>query len=517
VEISVHEIETDASGPCAGSSGRSVVRGQAINQARRSPDWLPEFVAITVLTLSAIIIAGYHSGIEDDAIYLAGIKKLLNPSLYPHDSQFFASQTNGFPLLRLIALSARVTHLPILWLEFALHFIFIFALISGCWFIARQCFQKFWERVGAVALVTVLLTMPVTGTSLYLADQHLHPRTPACAAILFAIGMALRRRYKLAMLFGAFAILLHPLMGAFGVAYVIVLSLPLERWKSVSHGMLAALPLPIILHPTAAWREAATTRSYFFLRNWEWYEWLGIFAPMLILWWFGRLAFKMGYASLSHLCKRLVLYSVIMSAAGLIVGLPAKLDWLAPIQPMRHLQIVYLLMMLSAGGLLAHYVLKTQIWRWMLLFIPLSAGMMYAQHYSFATSSHIEIPGVSGTNRWVKSFEWIQQNTPEDAYFAVDPNYMGRPGEDNFGFRAIAERSKLADYSKDAAVVAVSPDLAPRWKTEVEAMNGYRHFTRDNLLLLRARFGVDWALVEGATSGLDCPYRQNGLSVCHID
>jgi hypothetical protein len=454
---------------------------------------------------------------EDDAIYLPGIKKLLNGSLYPHDAQFFTSQTNAFLLLRLVAVSARITHLPAQSMQFAWQIISILALVAGCWYVARRCFGEFWDKVGAVALVSALLTMPVAGTALYIADQHLHPRTLASAAILFAIGAVQERRYTLAVVCSVAALLIHPFMGAFGIAYLIVLALPLERWNPAKVGILASLPLPIILHPNVAWREAVATRSYFFLRQWEWYEWLGIFAPMFLLWWFSRVGEKMGSPALARLCKRLVLYSVVMSAAGLIVGLPARLDWLAPLQPMRHLQLVYALMLLSGGGLLAHYVLRNRVWRWLVLFVPLCGGMLYAQRATFPTSSHIEWPGRSTNNRWVRCFEWAKSNTPESAYFAINPNYMGRPGEENFGFRAIAERSKLADYAQDGAVVAVAPDLAPMWKMQVDALRGYEGFTRDDFLRLKAEFGVDWALVETNVPGLNCPYQRDGLAVCRIE
>ncbi len=489
--------------------------------------WATGLLAVSSLTCLAILVAGYHSGIEDDAIYLPGIKKLLNPALYPHDAQFFASQTNAFLLLRAVAASARLTHIPVEWMQAAWQLLSIFALIAGCWYVASRCFEQVRDRIGAVALVSALLTMPVAGTSLYIADQHLHPRTLACALILFAIGAVLDRRFGVAIILSAMAVLVHPLMAAFGIAYLIVLALPLERW--IAHPplkgkgaapiavMLAALPLPIILHPNPAWREAALTRSYFFLRRWEWYEWVGIFAPMLLLWWFSRVAGQMDSPKMARLCRRLVLYSAMMSAAGIIVGIPAQLDWLAPVQPMRHLQLVYLLMLLVAGGLLARHVLQKRVWRWLVLFVAVCGGMLYAQRASFATSPHIELPTSRVTNRWVRCFRWIRQNTPQDAYFAVDPRYMSRPDEENFGFRAIAERSKLADYSKDAAVVAVAPDLAPAWKTQVQSMRGYENFTPEDFLRLRAEFGVDWALVEREEPGMSCPYRQDGLAVCRIE
>jgi hypothetical protein len=475
------------------------------------------FLLLGVLTCCAILIAGYHRGIEDDAIYLPGIKKLLNPALFPHDAQFFAKQTNAFVILRAVAASARLTRIPLEWILLVWHVTSVFLLVTGCWYVAGLCFSGLTERFAAVALVCCLLTMPVAGTALYIADQHLHPRTLECAAMLFAIGSVLDRRYKSAIACSFVALLVHPLMAAFGIAYLILLVLPLGRLFPLRIGMSAALQLPIITRPNAAWREAALTRSYFFLWQWAWYEWVGIFAPMVLLWWFGRIGKKIGSPDVTKLCNRLVVFSVIMSAAGIVVGIPARLNWLAPIQPMRHLQLVYLLMLLVGGGLLAHYVLRNHVWRWLVLFIPLCGGMFYAQRVSFSTSSQIELPGLQPSNRWARCFLWIRENTPREAYFAVDPRYMDRPNEENIGFRALAERSKLADYSKDAAVVAVAPDLAPVWKKQIESMSGYQNFTREDFLQLRTEFGTDWALAEKEVSGLNCPYFKDNLAVCRIE
>jgi hypothetical protein len=470
-----------------------------------------------LLTCLAILVAGYHSGVEDDAIYLPALKKMLDPALFPHDALFFTSQTKVFVMLRAVAFSSRLAHIPLQWMQLLWHLASIFLLVAGAWYLAERCFDELRDRVAGVALVCALLTMPVAGTSLFIADQYLHPRTLACAAILFATGAVLERRSKLAIICSLLTLLVHPLMAAFGIAFLIVLALPLDRLHSSAVIALATLPLPIIARPNAAWREAALTRSYFFLWQWRWYEWLGIFAPMALLWWFSKLAEKSGSLVLARFCQRLVLFSVILSAAGMVVGIPAQLDWLAPIQPMRHLQLVYLLMILTGGGLFARHVLQKKIWRWLLVFVPLCAGMFFVQRQSFSSSAHIEIPGEPVANRWVQCFGWVRQNTPPDAYFAVDPAYMNRPNEDNYGFRAIAERSKLADYSKDAGVVAVTADLAPAWKQQVDAMRGYQDFRREDFLRLKKQFGIGWALVEKEIPGLSCPYRRDDLYVCRIE
>src|SRR5258708_6059996 len=194
--------------------------GSERRQAQLLSPWMT-ILLLGVLTCFAILIAGFHIGIEDDAIYLPGIKKLLNPALYPWDSQFFATQTNVFVILRAVAASVRLTHIPLEWILLAWQIISVFLLTAGGWFVASLCFPRLIERFGAVALVCSLLTMPVAGTALYIADQHLHPRTMECAAMLFAIGSLLDRRYKSAVAFSFVALLVHPLMAVFCIGYLI--------------------------------------------------------------------------------------------------------------------------------------------------------------------------------------------------------------------------------------------------------------------------------------------------------
>ena len=156
--------------------------------------------------------------------------------------------------------------------------------------------------------------------------------------------------------------------------------------------------------------------------------------------------------------------------------LPPSLERLRPFEPMRYLHLLYLLFFLIAGGLLGRYVLGRKIYRWLLLFVPLSAGMFYAQRQMFPASAHLELPGVQPQNPWLQAFAWIRENTPVDALFALDPHYTTLPGEDFHGFRALAERSVLADYEKDGGMAARVPRLAPRWLKEVTASDRLAEF-----------------------------------------
>jgi hypothetical protein len=118
----------------------------------------------------------------------------------------------------------------------------------------------------------------------------------------------------------------------------------------------------------------------------------------------------------------------------------------------------------------------------------------------------------------VEAFRWISRNTPVDSQFALDPRYMELPGEDNHGFRALAERSVLADEVKDAGMAARVPSLAPRWLKEVQAAEGWRNFRATDFEKLRQVFGVRWVvLATPGVSGLTCPYRNRSVLVCRAE
>jgi len=40
--------------------------------------------------------------------------------------------------------------------------------------------------------------------------------------------------------------------------------------------------------------------------------------------------------------------------------------------------------------------------------------------------AHLELPTMVSSNPWLQAFAWIRQNTPADAYFALDPQYFPR-------------------------------------------------------------------------------------------
>jgi hypothetical protein len=494
---------------------------------------VPNLARLAGLTLFAFVILGYHPGLEDDSFYLAAIKWDLNPALFPHDSDFFRLQFQATIFDRLIAFSVRLAHLPILWDVLLWQVLGIFLILLGCWRIARRCFAGPETHWAAVALIAALLTLPVPGIAINLADQYLHPRTLATAAILAAIVAVIDRKFWLAGLLLAIAFALHAIMASFGISFCAFLAWTLRDSKIAqpSPPPLAALLIPLgwLFEPASdPWRQAAATRGFYFLTRWHWYEWLGVFAPLLLLVAFRRFArqhtLQNGSSVLVPMASALLYYGIFQTIVGLAIMLPPGLERLRPLEPMRYLHLLYLLFFLIAGGLLGSYVLNRHRYRWALLFIPLSMGMFYAQRQMYSASPHLELPFITPANGWLRAFDWIRQYTPNDSLFAIDPHYEASPGEDYHGFRALAERSVLADYEKDAGMAARVPTLAPRWLKEVTALDGWRSFRAADFERLRRDFGVNWFVLSAADaefsisqpSSVVCPYANDEVKVCRL-
>jgi hypothetical protein len=479
------------------------------------------YVWLAAMTAAALLIHGYHSAAEDGEIYIPGIKKLLNPALYPFGAEFFLNHARMTLYSWLIAASVRISHLSFDTTVFTWYLISIFLTLLACWEWAGECFRESEARLAGVALIAALLTLPVAGTSLYISDQYLTPRSLALFALLFATLNAWRGRYVRFLAWSVFAILIHPLMAIFGISLGLLLFLTKHlRMTSTTRKTAVAVSAALSLFPVSspAYQEALHTRSYFFLTHWQWYEWLGIFGPLALFFWFISIARAGENETLLGVSLSLIAYEILYFGAALILTIPKGLDTFARFQPMRSLHLLYTFLIILGGGLLGKYVLKRSVWRWALLFVPLCAGMWFAQMQIFSFSPHIEWPGAAPTNDWLRSFEWIRLNTPTDATFAIDPDYMLH--DDQHGFRAIAERSRLADAVKDAGAVTMFPEppLAEHWHEQVADQSGWTKFHASDFQRLQLKYGVTWLVLERPNiTQLPCPYENQTVLVCRVN
>jgi hypothetical protein len=517
-----HEVQS--------SSGNTTITLCARNVYLWRKRLVRETLPLLLFTVLGFLVMGYHPGFEDDGIYLTAIKADLNPALFPHDSDFFRLQTQATVFDGWMAHFVSWTGIPVPWAELLWQFATLFLILWASRRIAAHFFPEVCAQWAAVAMVAAMFTLPVAGTALNIADQHLHPRNLATALILIAVYRILKGKRWQALPLLIVAFLLHPMMAAFGLSFCAFLTLALLepapfRLRAAQGSLAAAAPLGWIFAPASlGWHEALASRTYYSIYRWAWYEWLGALAPLFLFWLLWRVAERRNRDApnpiqncLSRFALAVFAYGVFQQMIAMLLLGPPSLVRLTPLQPMRFLQLVYLFMALVAGGLLGRFLLKRQIGRWAVYLLVINGGMFLAQWELIDDGAHLELPTVATANPWLQAFEWIRRNTPTSAYFALDPRYLAEPGEGYHNFRALAERSQLADGIKDTAVVMQVPSLAPTWHEQELAQAGWPRFELGDFERLKAQFGVDWVLVKyPQPPGLRCRWHNDTLTVCQL-
>ena len=473
---------------------------------------------LLLLTFAALLVHGYHPYAEDAEIYLPGIEKKLDPGLFPANTQFFQSHANATWFPKVVATSIRITHLPFDTAIFCWHGLSIFLFLWALWELSGRCFSDRRARWAGVCLVGALFTLPVAGTALYIIDQYFNPRNLTASLGLFCLVKVIDRKYLQALLLLIITGGLHPLMMVFvfGTSFLFLAFDQLDRWPHAAAAF--AFPFGLTLDPPpASYHQVAQSHRYHYLLRWEWYEWLGALAPIVILGWFSCIARRNSQRNLDLLCRALVVLGVMSILMALGLSSSPRLESLARIQPLRSLHLVYILMFLFAGCFLGQYVLKGFVWRWLVLFLPLCVGMYLAQRALFPASAHIEVPWAAPRDPWAQAFIWVRQNTPRDALFALDPYHMAIEGEDAVGFRALAQRSRLADGVKDSGAVTMFPPMADEWQRQFSAQKNWKQFQLTDFERLKAEFGVNWVVLQrpGITE-LTCPYQNSVVLVCPL-
>ena len=92
--------------------------------------------------------------------------------------------------------------------------------------------------------------------------------------------------------------------------------------------------------------------------------------------------------------------------------------------------------------------------------------------------------------------------------------------DDQHGFRAIAERSRLADAVKDSGAATMFPETtaAVDWLEQLTAQSGWDHFREKDFRNLKSVYGVSWVVLQKPVAiGFPCPYENPTLEVCRID
>ena len=493
-----------------------------------------------VLTGYAVLVEGYHPFAEDGGLYLAGVRYLLDPTLYGRSRGFVTAHLHYSVFAPVLAGVVRGTGLSLEAVVLLAHLLCVWATLFAAFLLACELFSWRAERFGAVLLMAGWLGLPVAGTSLTIADPYLTARSVSTPCVLLALAAAMRWRARReegraaggaglvsggALMVGG---LMHPLMAGYGAVCVGTYFLMEVRsrvpwWARWLMGVGAAVAGCAILAEVAAPESVASrvvslTRRYWFTGQWAWFELMGLAAPLLLLGVVARWGRGKALRSAARACVAAGVGAVVIS---LLFAHPGSRSLIVSrLQPLRLFQVVYIVMTVILGGFLGRW-LGGRRWRWAGVAVVLGMGMAVPAHEAFPASARLELPLRSARwvreNAWSSAFLWAREHTPKDALFAIDADYIARPGEDAQSFRALAERSVLPDAAKDGGEAAITPALAGAWEAGVEMQRGLSGMTaaarRERLITA----GVSWMVVEsGARVDGGCPFDDGVVKVCPV-
>jgi hypothetical protein len=509
-------------------------------------------VLVTALTFFALLVHGYHPYAEDGGVYLPEIKRLLDPGLYPHGTEFVVGHLRYSLFAPAMAWLVRESHFSVEMVLLLVHLATFWTTLFAAWLLAARGYASREARSGAVALLAVWMTLPIAGTSLMLMDPYVTARSLSTPCALLALVGALefllpqfeidegqrRSRWRGAVLcFGALAGagMMHPLMAAYAFGSVLLLGVLLSSsrlvrvWGPVAlslTGVATAAGLQLSTPPESEiYQRVLLTRDYWFLSQWHWYEWIGLMAPLVILAAvaagrrreedtarvaLARMAVAAGFTA--------TIVALLFARTGMATHLVARM------QPLRIFQLVYVVMILVLGAELGERMLQRRPIRWVVTFSLLAAVMVVAERRTFPASKHLELPNalewsapVDSGNQFEQAFVWISRNTPVNSLFAMDAQYISEQGEDAQGFRAIAERSVLPDFSKDGGVVTNKPELATAWLRGQMAQAQLSAESDARRIAALRPLGVTWVVLEkDAATAFVCGYANDVVKVCRL-
>jgi hypothetical protein len=367
--------------------------------------------------------------------------------------------------------------------------------------------------------------LPVAGTSINIMEPYPGPRAIVAVLSLFAVGLTLEGRWFWLGVTLLVSATMHPELTVFTGSFVLVLAL-LERGKTrwAFYACTLAVTIAAALYfftvhaaVSAAYEAAQQSRTYIFLSEWRWYELLGVLLPLCLL---SVAAFRL---RLSNVAARLSAACVLAGTTSLVCSVlfvhPSGPGLLARLQMLRMFQLIYIVGVLLLGcGIGAFFVKKGTGGRSIEIgaMAALAVAMFFAQTAAFGHSNHLELPGRRPRNAYVQAFLWIRENTPRTAVFAADPMLVFAPGEDEQNFRAMAERSVLADY-KDEGLALVFPGDASNWYEQFQAQREIASMSDAERVARLTPLGASWMMLPAsARTALPCPYRNSAVLVCRL-
>ncbi|PIR43207.1 hypothetical protein COV24_03890 [candidate division WWE3 bacterium CG10_big_fil_rev_8_21_14_0_10_32_10] len=153
------------------------------------------FIFIILITFLSLILNGYYLGIHDQAIYIPYLNKILDPSLYNHDSLINLQNNNTTFFWHLISPIVRVVDISTSFFVLYLFSLFLFFLSIYC-----ISFELYKKHLVSITSVILLVVPRYTFGSVSTFDLYLTPRFFILPFLLFVLLFFIKKKYYLSFI-----------------------------------------------------------------------------------------------------------------------------------------------------------------------------------------------------------------------------------------------------------------------------------------------------------------------------
>lgn len=277
-------------------SNTAVVAGPAGRMSQQEALSRAALLGMTLFVLATWLLEHPYQGlVHDSIVYALMALARLHPDSLSHDIFLrFGSQDQYTIFGPVFGTAVRLLDLEpaAAWLTLVSQCAFF-----GCaWLLVRQ-FARGSLALLATGLLIALPSAYGNGDYFHYTESFLTPRLPAEALVLAAIAAMLARQRVWAALGILGALLLHPIMGAAGVAMFVFTFVAIPRPRlalGCGAGLLAIslaawlwnVPLFVSFGPAdSQWLQVVrTTSPYLFLTGWSVADWARVAVLMAVLW-----------------------------------------------------------------------------------------------------------------------------------------------------------------------------------------------------------------------------------------
>jgi hypothetical protein len=461
--------------------------------------------SLLFLVVATANAGGYRYGISDQAFYMPAIAKSLDPALFPRDSPVLDAQKRlwlGDDIAALVAHGRPVD------LEAAAAVLYVagLLLLAGAVAYFLRGLGASWLAVSA-GLVVATLRHHIAKTGGNTLEGYFHPRMIAYAVGIFALGLALRKRYLAAFAVVGAAMCVHTTAGLwFGSVVIAAVAWNAgRRWIWVVAAAIAIVSIGLAgwgPRMDGTWLAAVAEKDYLFPSAWPLHAWLLNLAYPIVLVLLYRRRLALGRTVRG---EQALVVGLLVLVAGFLVSVPLSAATIAlavQLQITRVFWVIDAVVMLYLSAWLLDDVTVRAGVRWRAVALSVLCAFALARGY-YVLRVEASRPLVAWrlpADDWNDTMTWLKRQ-PGQLNVLADPGHAWLYGS---SVRLAASRDTVLEQIKDTALAMYDRDVAARVHERVEALSGFAGFSTPQLRDVGARFQADVVVVE-RTRLLDLP------------